>query len=225
MNDHDRYDVDREEMVNNQIKRRGIKDPRVLEAMRTVPRHKFVPVEYRHVAYTDGPLKIGEGQTISQPYIVALMTELLSLDGDERVLEIGTGSGYQAAVLAEVAAEVHTIERHPSLARKAGKVLEELGYTNITIHLGDGTMGVPDEAPFDAIITTAGAPETPKTLLNQLSDGGVMVLPVGGRYSQNLERWTRDGDSFHKKVLTPVAFVPLVGEEGWDEDKSGFLGL
>jgi protein-L-isoaspartate(D-aspartate) O-methyltransferase len=151
------------------------------------------------------------------------MTQLLTLRADDRVLEIGTGSGYQAAILAELAAKVHTIERHPSLAENARNLLHTLGYENITVHVGDGTLGVPEHAPYDAIITTAAAPHVPKTLLEQLADGGKLVLPVGSRQGQNLERWTREGDDYHKEVLTPVAFVPLVGEEGWDDERSSGL--
>ncbi|MCD6401022.1 MAG: protein-L-isoaspartate(D-aspartate) O-methyltransferase [Anaerolineales bacterium] len=213
------FDKRRQQMIDEQIVWRGIKDSRVLDAMRRVPRHLFVPPEYREMAYMDGPLRIGEGQTISQPYIVALMTELLNLKGDETVLEVGTGSGYQAAILGELAANVHTIERHELLASHASAVLKDLGYDNIYVHVGDGTCGLPEFSPFDAIIITAAAPEVPQPLLDQLADEGRLVLPVGGRFSQVLERWQREGDQFNHRVITSVAFVPLLGEFGWHEDK------
>lgn len=206
----------RERMVQEQIAARGVRDPRVLEAMRRVPRHFFVPEAYRHLAYSDGPLPIGHGQTISQPYIVARMTELLALQGDEKVLEIGTGSGYQAAILAHLAREVHTIERVPELAQQAAERLRALGLTQVTVHQGDGSGGLPEEAPFDAILVTAAAPEVPRPLLAQLRDGGRLVLPVGTRGVQYLERWTRQGKQYRRERLEPVAFVPLVGEYGWD---------
>lgn len=168
------------------IRRHGIKDPRVLEAILKVPRHLFVPKELIHEAYVDAPLPIGEGQTISQPYIVALMTEALELDENSKVLEIGTGSGYQAAILAEIAKEVYTVERIPSLKEKARKVLDALGYENIKFKVGDGTEGWPEYAPYDAIIVTAGAPEIPKPLVEQLKVGGRLVIPVGDELTQRL---------------------------------------
>ncbi|HIP95704.1 MAG TPA: protein-L-isoaspartate(D-aspartate) O-methyltransferase [Anaerolineae bacterium] len=216
------YDQARERMVRSQIEARGIRDPRVLAAMRQVPRHLFVPVHMRGAAYRDTPLPIGEGQTISQPYIVALMTEMLELTGEERVLEIGTGSGYQAAILGLLAREVYTVERLPDLARNAEEVLCQLGYTNVHVRVGDGTLGWPEHAPYEAIIVTAASPEIPSPLLDQLADGGRLVVPVGPRWTQTLVRVRREGDRFRKEYLTSVAFVPLVGEHGWDE-REGLL--
>jgi protein-L-isoaspartate(D-aspartate) O-methyltransferase len=217
MTDEKPYASERHRMVDTQVARRGIRDKRVLEALRTVPRHLFVAKEYRHMAYTDGPLPIGSGQTISQPYIVALMTDLLSLTGNERVLEIGTGSGYQAAILGVIAREIHTIERHASLAGRAEGILEELGLENVHVHIGDGTLGLPEHAPFDAIVVTAAAPRAPKALLDQLEQGGRLVIPVGSLGAQFLERWTREGEECRSKEIIPVAFVPLIGEQGWNE--------
>lgn len=217
MEDQIPYQLQRERMVKEQLIRRDIRDQRVLEAMRNVPRHAFVPPEHRHIAYGDGPLPIGSGQTISQPYIVALMTQLLNLKGDEKVLEVGTGSGYQAAVLAYLAQEVHSIERHTSLAEQAEFTLSELGYGNVHVHVGDGTLGWAQAAPFDAILVTAGSPKVPKSLLSQLEEGGLMIIPVGGRGNQHLERWHREGDDYWHESILPVAFVPLLGEEGWQE--------
>jgi protein-L-isoaspartate(D-aspartate) O-methyltransferase len=213
----DDFEAQREYMVREQIERRGVHDPLVLEAMRTVPRHRFVPPDQRHWSYADCALRIEMEQTISQPYIVALMTELMELQGEERVLEVGTGSGYQAAVLSQIAAQVYSIERHTSLARAAQELLVDLGISNVEIHTGDGTLGLPDHAPYQAIIVTAGAPKAPKPLLAQLVDGGRLVIPVGGRYSQRLEVWQRKGDKYRNKTITAVAFVPLLGEEGWQE--------
>ena len=204
-------------MVEDQLRRRGISDPRVLEAMGKIPRHLFVPEDYRDSAYDDRPLPIGEGQTISQPYMVAIMTQSLELKGGERVLEIGTGSGYQAAVLAEVARELFTIERIPVLAERARKVLLELGYTNISFRTGDGSRGWPEEAPFDGIIVTAGAPEVPRSLKFQLREGGRLVIPTGPRYTQTLYKLTRRGDHFVEEDITGCVFVPLVGDFGWEE--------
>lgn len=211
------YASEREQMVETQIVRRGVRDVRVLEAMREVPRHLFVAPEYRYLAYSDGPLPIGHGQTISQPYIVALMSELLQLKGDEKVLEVGTGSGYQAAVLSYLAREVHTIERYANLARYAAVILKELGLDNVHVHTGDGSKGLPEHAPFDAIIVTAAAPNIPRPLLDQLKDGGRLVIPVGGRGGQVLERWVRQGERYDYESIIPVAFVPLVGEQGWKD--------
>jgi len=209
------YEEERERMVENQIIRRGIKDRRILDAMRRVPRHLFVPEDIRHLAYSDGPLPIGHGQTISQPYIVALMTELLELTGEEKVLELGTGSGYQAAILSCLAREVYSIERHAALAEQARKILTQLGYDNVMIKVGDGTLGWPEHAPYDAIIVTAAAPDVPQPLLEQLADGGRLVAPVGSRWSQMLVKVKRQGNKLTRKNLTPVAFVPLIGEYGW----------
>ena len=215
--DDSAYAAEPERMVESQIISRGIRDRRVLDAMRNVPRHVFVPPEHRYLAYSDGALPIGNGQTISQPYIVALMTELLELKGDEKVLEVGTGSGYQAAVLAMLAGKVHTIERHASLARYAARLLEDLKITNVQVHVGDGTLGLPEFAPFAAIIVTAAAPEVPKVLLEQLEDGGRLVIPVGQRGDQYLERWQRQGDQYAYENILSVAFVPLIGAQGWKE--------
>jgi len=206
-------------MVEEQLMERDIRDQRVLEAMKTVPRHLFVPPEHRHLAYADGPLPIGGGQTISQPYIVALMTQMLRLVGDENVLEIGTGSGYQAAILAHLAREVHTIERHAHLAENAAGVLKELGLADVFVHVGDGSQGLPEFSPYQAILVTAAAPEAPQTMLDQLDDGGRLVIPVGGQTGQYLQRWQRHGAGFTQEVLVPVAFVPLRGQSGWKEDK------
>jgi protein-L-isoaspartate(D-aspartate) O-methyltransferase len=192
-------------------------DARLLEAMRSVPRHCFVPPEYNHLAYADGPLPIGCGQTISQPYIVALMTNLLSLTGEEKVLEIGTGSGYQAAILARLARQVYSVERHAELARSAAAVLEDLQFQNVSIHIGDGSLGLPAFAPYQAIVVTAAAPRLPQPLQDQLDDGGRIVIPVGGQLGQYLECWRRRGSEFTREVLVPVAFVPLRGEQGWEE--------
>lgn len=215
------YKLERQRMVNDQLAGRDIRDPRVLEAMSVIPRHRFVPLEHLHLAYSDGPLPIGGGQTISQPYIVALMTQLLVLDGQEKVLEIGTGSGYQAAVLAFLAQEVHTIERQARLAELAESTLHELDIQNVHVHTGDGSQGLPSQAPFQAILVTAAAPEVPRVLLEQLDENGRLVVPVGGRFGQYLERWRRRGSEFSQEVLVPVAFVPLLGRYGWKEQDWG----
>lgn len=201
----------REQMVESQIKARGIKDPRVLSAMLKVERHLFVPKEYQSLAYNDQPLPIGEGQTISQPYIVALMTELLELKGEEKVLEVGTGSGYQAAILAELAKEVYTIEIIETLANSAKKLLTELGYKNIFVKTGDGYLGWPEASPFDAIIVTCAPDHIPKPLLDQLKEGGRLVIPVG-TYSQELKKITKHHGLFETKDILPVIFVPMTGE-------------
>lgn len=215
--DEARYSALREQMVISQLVSRDIRDPAVLEAMRTIPRHRFVSVDYSNMAYTDGPLPIGSGQTISQPYIVALMTQLLDLKGDEIVLEVGTGSGYQAAILAYIAKQVHTIERHKNLADRARDVFSALDIKNIQVLIGDGTLGLPEFAPFDAVIVTAAAPKVPQSLLDQLGTNGRLVIPVGGRWGQYLEKWERKGDDYKSEGIVPVAFVPLVGKEGWAE--------
>jgi protein-L-isoaspartate(D-aspartate) O-methyltransferase len=207
----------RHRMVAEQIEERGVCDPRVLEALRRVPRHLFVPHEHRYIAYADGPLPIGLHQTISQPYIVALMTELLQLQGDETILEVGTGSGYQAAVLSCLAAQVHTIERHAELAERARLVLRELGYANVNVHVGDGSPGLPEFAPFLGIMVTASAPKAPKPLLDQLAEGGRLVLPTGGFGGQVLTVWQRTKDDWTRRSVLPVAFVPLIGEYGWEK--------
>jgi len=213
----DIYQRARDRMVQTQIAARGIKDPRVLEAMRKVPRHLFVEEALKDQAYGDYPLPIGEGQTISQPYIVALMTEALELKGPERVLEVGTGSGYQAAILAELARQVFSIERYPSLAARAKRLLEQLGYRNVLIKVGDGTKGWPEMAPFDAIIVTAAGPKIPEPLIEQLKDGGRLVIPVGDEWSQYLLKVTKQGDKLIKENLGAVRFVKLVGEYGFPE--------
>ena len=202
----------REDMVKTQIETRGVKDKRVLRAMRKVERHRFVPRQLRLLAYTDGPLPIGEGQTISQPYIVALMTELLGLDGDEKVLEIGTGSGYQAAILAELCAHVYTIEILEPLAKSAKALLEELGYKNITVKYGDGFLGWEEFAPFDAIIVTCAPPEVPPPLIEQLKEGGRMVIPVG-EFFQELRLIEKRGGKLITKDIIPVRFVPMLRKE------------
>jgi protein-L-isoaspartate(D-aspartate) O-methyltransferase len=201
----------REKMVESQIKSRGVRDPRVLSAMLKVERHLFVPKEFRNSAYSDQPLPIGEGQTISQPYIVALMTELLELKGGERVLEVGTGSGYQAAILAELAAEVYTIEIVEKLASSAKKVLLESGYQNIKVKAGDGYLGWPEAAPFDAIIVTCAPDHIPDPLLDQLKEKGRMVVPVG-TYSQELKKIVKKSGKIETTDITPVIFVPMTGE-------------
>ncbi|MFA4916194.1 MAG: protein-L-isoaspartate(D-aspartate) O-methyltransferase [Syntrophales bacterium] len=216
----DRYRKQRLRMVDSQIRLRGITDPRVLNAMETVPRHLFVDEGLIDQAYSDNPLPIGEEQTISQPYIVALMTEALELKGKEKVLEIGTGSGYQTAILAELTERVLSIERIASLAGKARKLLDSLNYFNVAIRVGDGTYGWREESPFDAIIVTAGAPEIPGILLEQLVIGGKLVLPVGHRNLQTLIKLTRlseDTNDIKKENLGGCRFVSLVGEHGWKD--------
>lgn len=202
-------------MVDTQLIPRGIKDSRVLDAMRKVPRHIFVPGPISYNSYEDMALPIGEGQTISQPYMVAIMTELLDLKGKEKVLEIGTGSGYQAAVLAELASEVYTIERLPSLADDAAKRLAELGYGNVKVITGDGTKGLEENAPFDRIIITAAAPDIPDFVVKQLKEGGIAVAPVGERFSQILIKGKKKKGELVKEYKTPCVFVPLIGEHGW----------
>ncbi len=204
-----------ERMIRETLLPRGISDERILEAFRRVHRHHFVGEENLRWAYADSPLPIGYGQTISQPYIVALMTSMLRLRGGERVLEVGTGSGYQAAILSRLAAEVHTVERIPDLAARAAERLRALNMENVQVHVGDGSLGWEESAPYDAILVAAAAPETPRSLLNQLAEGGRLVIPVGGRGTQILERWTRQGDSFRREKGIAVAFVPLLGVEGW----------
>ena len=211
------YDSERERMVRTQIEARGVRDRRVLEAMRAVPRHLFIPGHTIGSAYRDSPLPIGQGQTISQPYIVALMTELLELRGKEKVLEIGTGSGYQAAILSQLAGRVISVERIPQLAQEAADLLARLGYENVHVKVGDGTLGWPAEAPYDAIMVTAASPQVPEPLKEQLADGGRLVVPVGPRWTQDLVRIRRMGDQLHTETLIGVAFVPLIGEHGWQE--------
>jgi protein-L-isoaspartate(D-aspartate) O-methyltransferase len=221
MEDESYYSNLRNRMVTEQIIERGIRDERLLDALRNLPRHWFVPEEYANIAYSDSPLPIGRGQTISQPYIVALMTELLVLQGNENVLEVGTGSGYQAALLAMLAHQVHTIERHASLAENAIKALERLNINNVVVHIGDGSLGLPEYAPFQAIMITAAAPHVPQPLLDQLDEGGRLVLPEGGAGGQILDRWRNEDGEFVQEHVTPVAFVPLRGKHGWKEDHWG----
>jgi len=201
----------RRKMVEGQIKARFIKDKRVLEAMGKVPRHLFVPEDIRNLAYTDRPLPIGEGQTISQPYIVALMTECLSLKGDEKVLEIGTGSGYQAAILAELGDSIFTIEIIENLANKAEATLKKLGYDNVLVKVGDGYFGWPEHAPFQAIIVTCAPESIPRPLIEQLSEGGRMVIPVG-EYYQMLKLILKENGELIEKEIIPVLFVPMQGK-------------
>jgi len=212
-----RLEVARKEMVTHQLVARGIHDRCILRAMATIPRHLFVPERIRDVAYQDCPLPIGYNATISQPYIVALMTEMLELQDTDRVLEIGTGSGYQAAILAELAAQVFTIDRVAPLLAQAERVLAALGYTNITTRVGDGTLGWPEEMPFEAIIVTAGAPQVPRPLTEQLALGGRLVIPVGDRWSQTLTcvRKTTEGLKF--EYHGGCRFVRLIGAHGWQE--------
>jgi protein-L-isoaspartate(D-aspartate) O-methyltransferase len=207
---------ERSRMVDDQLRSRGIRNPRVISAFESTPRHVFVPEDERQWSYDDYPLPIGFNQTISQPYIVALMTESMGLTGPEKVLEVGTGSGYQAAILSQLVAEVHTIEILPELAEKARKTFGELGVVNIYTHVGDGSVGLEEHSPYDAIVVTAAAPRAPRQLLEQLADGGRLIIPVGSRGYQELELWTRTGTIFDSHTIIPVAFVPLRGEQGWD---------
>ena len=208
--------IARERMVADQLRARGITDPRVLTAMGRVPRHRFVEEALAARAYGDYPLPIGEKQTISQPYMVALMTQALELGGGERVLEVGTGSGYQTAILAELAGKVYSVERIRALADRARAILEELGYYNVLIRVGDGTLGWREEAPFDAVLVTAAAPEVPAPLVEQLKPGGRLVIPVGGTTAQVLKSLVKDADgAVRESELVGCVFVKLVGEQGW----------
>jgi len=215
MTGQDRWEEARRNMVELQIASRGVHDERVLSAMRSVPRHLFVPPSYRDAAYNDCPLPIGRGQTISQPYIVAVMTELLQLMPEDRVLEIGGGSGYQAAILGTLARKVISIERIPDVAELAKENLSGAGITNVTIVIGDGTLGYPAEAPYDAILITAAAPDVPPPLIGQLADSGRLVAPVGSRDLQELVRCTKKGGEVTREYFGGVVFVPLLGEYGW----------
>lgn len=208
-------------MVEEQLVARDVRDIRVLEAMRKVPRHRFVPATLEHEAYTDQPLPIGQGQTISQPYIVALMAEVLRIGPMARVLEIGTGSGYSAAVLAALARNVISVERHVALAERSRTTLAELGIRNVRVHIADGTLGWPREAPYDAISVTASGPRVPQELLDQLAVGGRLVIPVGNElWSQNLLLIERTGpNEFAQTNVCPVRFVPLVGARGWNDER------
>lgn len=203
------------EMVQKQLVSRRITDRRVLAAMEDVPRHLFVDKSLRNEAYDDTPLPIGQGQTISQPYMVAVMTQLLGLKGDERVLEIGTGSGYQAAVLTRLCRWVYTVEALERLSVRARQTIGLCGYSNITFKVGDGSRGWPSESPFDAIVVTAGAPEIPAPLVDQLNDEGVLVIPVGDRWSQTLKRVVKTADGVEVENHTGCRFVDLIGEHGW----------
>jgi protein-L-isoaspartate(D-aspartate) O-methyltransferase len=207
----------RNRMVESQLVSRGIKDTRVLETMRKVPRHRFVEEALVSQAYNDHPLPIGEKQTISQPYMVALMTEALELQGDEKVLEIGTGSAYQTAILAELAEKIYSIERIRPLSIKARRILDELGYFNVVLKVGDGTVGAKEEAPFNSIIVTAGSPEIPQPLVDQLAMGGRLVVPVGDKYTQSLMRVVRTKEGITKTDLGGCRFVDLLGRHGWKE--------
>lgn len=207
----------RDSMVQHQLVARGIADPAVLAAMREVPRHLFVDQGLVDEAYDDNPLPIGDGQTISQPYMVAIMTQLLELTGDQRVLEIGTGSGYQAAVLSRLCRWVFTVERIARLAERARKILLKCGYNNVTFLVADGSKGWPEAAPYDGIIVTAGAPKIPSVLVDQLSDGGRLVIPVGDRFSQTLKRVIRIDNRTRVENHTGCRFVDLIGTHGWSD--------
>jgi protein-L-isoaspartate(D-aspartate) O-methyltransferase len=212
------FEKERARMVRRQLARRGIRDQRVLDAMSTVPREQFVRPDLQQLAYQDSALPISRGQTISQPYIVALMAEALELRPEDRVLEIGTGSGYAAAVLSRLAREVHTMERLEALANGARECLDRLGYCNVTVHVGDGSLGLPEHAPYDAITVAAGGPTVPEPLQRQLAERGRLVVPVGPAASlQTLVRVRRTSRGFEKEHLADVRFVPLVGKAGWNE--------
>ena len=221
--EEDSYRSARERMVEEQLRGRDIRDPRVLEAMRAVPRHRFVPDDLSGQAYFDGPVRLEHGQTISQPYIVALMSQLLELKGEETVLEIGTGSGYQAAVLSRLAGRVFSLERVAELAVTAAQRLKELGCVNVTVYERDGSGGLPEHAPYPAIVVAAAAPRVPAPLMEQLEIGGRLVVPVGSQEGQTLELWRREDETnFNQERIAPVAFVPLLGEHGWTSDERPF---
>jgi protein-L-isoaspartate(D-aspartate) O-methyltransferase len=207
----------RESMVEFQLKPRGINDPRVLEAMSEVHRHLFVPEDARPHAYGDHPIPIGEGQTISQPYMVALMTQALELKGDERVLEVGTGSGYQAALLSRLCSKVYTVEKVASLALKTKELFNKQGYDNINVKVGDGTEGWPEFSPYDGIVVTAGAPKIPEPLVEQLAEGGRIVIPVGNTFSQELVVGKKISGKLTQEGVCGCMFVPLLGKYGWKE--------
>jgi len=213
----ERFAGQRQMMVDLQLRARGIQDERVLAAMTRVPRHEFVAQEYHEQAYEDHPVPIGEGQTLSQPYIVALMLEVLLLTGPETALEVGTGSGYEAALLAELARMVYTIERHESLARCAEEVLYRLGYSNVNVIVGDGSQGLPEQSPFDAIVVSAAAPKIPQALFEQLREGGRMVVPVGPAYAQELQLVRKQKGHAIVSSLEGCRFVPLIGDQGYPE--------
>jgi protein-L-isoaspartate(D-aspartate) O-methyltransferase len=209
------WDAQRQTMVEAQLIPRGISDQRALDAMRTVPRHRFVGAGMETSAYGDHALPIGEGQTISQPYMVALMTQALELTGKEKVLEIGTGSGYQTALLATLAEQVFSVERVESLARRAQKVIEEMGYSNVLVKIGDGTIGWSEYEPYDRIIVTAGAPDVPESLIEQLDDPGILVIPVGSQGFQELQIVRKSEGVVRVENAGGCVFVPLLGKEGW----------
>lgn len=213
----EQFATQRERMLNTQLRARRISDPRVLAAMASVPRHEFVAEEHRSQAYGDFPLPIGEGQTVSQPYIVALMLEALSLAGTETVLEVGTGSGYVSALLAQLAKHVYSIERHQSLAQSAVTTLTRLGYRNLDVRVGDGTQGWPEKSPFDAIVVSAAAPHVPQPLFEQLREGGRMVIPVGPADAQELQLVGKQEGRAVVTVLEGCRFVPLIGGQGYEE--------
>lgn len=209
------FEEAREKMVREQLVRRGIKDGKVLEAMRKIPRHRFVGKEMEYEAYADRPLPIGNYQTISQPYMVALMTESLKLTGKEKVLEIGTGSGYQAAILAELSKKVYTVEKYSDLLDRALTIIRELGYDNVEAKVADGTLGWEEHKPYEAIMVTAGAPDVPESLQEQLAEGGRLLIPVGDQYLQELILVTKNRGELNRQELGGCRFVPLTGEQGW----------
>ncbi len=213
----DKYSDARKKMIQDQLIKRGIKNQRVLDAMLKVPRHRFVLDDHADKAYNDSPLQINCSQTISQPYIVALMTELIEPKNSKVVLEVGTGSGYQTAILAELCQKVYSIERYEDLAQKAKKTLKNLGYKNIEIKADDGTVGWEENAPFDAVIVTAAAPKVPETLVAQLKDYGRMVIPIGPNFQQSLQLIKKRGDSYISKSICGCVFVPLIGKAGWKD--------
>jgi len=209
------FGAKRQRMVESQLRARGIRDERVLAAMARVPRHEFVPEEFQDQAYADHPIPIGEGQTLSQPYIVAIMLEALTIAATDVALEIGTGSGYQTALLSELARQVYSVERHVSLARDAEAALARLGYSNRSVVLGDGSYGLPTRAPFDAIVVSAATPHIPPALLEQLSEGGRMVIPVGPAHAQELQLVRKQAGQLLLTSLEGCRFVPLIGEQGY----------
>lgn len=213
------FEKQRALMVTHQLESRGISDPRVLAAMGRVAREVFVPDNVKDRAYRDGPLPIGFGQTISQPYTVAMMCESLQLTGNENVLEVGTGSGYAACVLSCLAQQVHTIERIPELGRLAEFRIQELGIRNVQVHVGDGSLGLPEAAPYDAIVVTAGGPSVPAEFVNQLAEGGRIVMPVGPMHDQTMCRYTRRQGKLESEELGAYCFVPLIGADAWPEDR------